>query len=131
MICSSRSPIRLDPVDDAGVATTVRVLKGAELLCSTKTGTVTAKFQARRRSGSNGSRLGAPSDTAAFVSALRPVDDLTDDVLRALTPTDGAARGLCSLVRRSSSGWRIVGVEFDDRGSSRRGTGRVRASVGL
>jgi hypothetical protein len=63
-------------VDDADRVTKVRVLTGQELALLDTTGTLTSKFQARRRPGSTGSRLVTAADTDQFVRALDPRDDL-------------------------------------------------------
>lgn len=59
-------------VDEREIATGVRVLTGQELALLDRTGTLTSKFQARRRHGPDVSRLVVKSDTPVFQAALEP-----------------------------------------------------------
>jgi hypothetical protein len=67
--------------------TAVRVVEGAELAILDRTGTLTSKYQAKRRQAGGGSRLVSAHDTAPFIAELAPVDDVSDGVLRAMVPT--------------------------------------------
>lgn len=82
-------------VDSEGVVTKVRVLTGEAVALFDTTGTLTSKFQAKRRAGLTGSKLVSESDTEGFVAALRPRPDVPAVVLSGLSPT---ARPRPSLV---------------------------------
>jgi hypothetical protein len=68
--------------------TIVRVLTGEELALLDKTGTLTSKYQAKRKAGRNGSCLVDSSDTERFVSALVPKDRLDSTILSHMKPTE-------------------------------------------
>lgn len=63
--------IRLDENDEIRA---LRVLSGQELALLDNTGTLTTKYQAKRRAGLTGSRLVTLKDTDNFVSCLSPVE---------------------------------------------------------
>lgn len=101
-------------VDDAGRVTALRVAEGTELAAFDRTGTLTSKYQARRRGG-QGSKLVSGTDTPGFVSELAPVEDLDADTLGSLLPVSPPVHGkvlgvralyerLLSLVGRSRPG---------------------------
>jgi hypothetical protein len=73
-------------LDGSSRVTAVRVIEGTELVAFDRTGTLTSKYQAKRRPDGNGSKLVSTSDTAPFIAELAPVDGLGDDVLRAMVP---------------------------------------------
>jgi hypothetical protein len=77
--------IRLDPSD---TVTAVRVVTGEALADLDRTGTLTSKFQARRRSGRAGSRLVSERDTTNFETILRPQARIDAADLGNLSPTD-------------------------------------------
>lgn len=80
-------------VDEAGRVITVRVAEGSELAAFDRTGTLTSKYQAKRRAMRTGSRLVSSSDTPDFVTELAPADHLTDELLRTLRPVDQPVHG--------------------------------------
>jgi hypothetical protein len=80
-------------VDHANRVAAVRVAEGTELAALDKTGTLTSKYQAKRRSGRTGSTLVSARDTAAFVAELAPADHLDPEVLRRLLPVSGPTHG--------------------------------------
>jgi hypothetical protein len=86
-------------VDDAGNVVSVRVAEGTELAAFDRTGTLTSKYQANRRSGSVGSKLMSPNDTPSFVAELAPVDHLEDDVLAQLLPANPPVHGKVLTMR--------------------------------
>lgn len=59
-------------VDGADRVSAVRVLTGEAIALLDRTGTLTSKYQAKRRSGRTGSVLVTPTDTDAFVAVLSP-----------------------------------------------------------
>ncbi len=104
-------------VDPAGIVTAVRVLSGEAVALLDRTGTLTSKFQAKRRAGSTGSKLVSPSDTAEFVAALHPHPDVSPGVLSQLSPSvrprPGIVLPIAAVARRLSQ---LVGVVIDDPG---------------
>ncbi len=80
-------------VDDASRVVAVRVAEGIELAPFDRTGTLTSKYQAKRRAGSEGSKLVSATDTPAFRAELDPRDDIDDATLRGLLPVGRPVRG--------------------------------------
>lgn len=80
-------------VDEAGNVMAVRVAEGTELAAFDRTGTLTSKYQAKRRAGRTGSALVSPSDTTSFIAELAPVDNLSGETLRALLPVEEPVHG--------------------------------------
>src|SRR5437588_9497652 len=66
----------------------VRVIDGEALARLDADGTITSKFQARRKSGRTGSRLVSRLDSELFRELAGPVDDLSPAALAALDPLD-------------------------------------------
>jgi hypothetical protein len=79
--------------------TTVRVLEGVEPAAFDRTGTLTSKFQAKRRGGIGGNKLVSASDTTRLVRELAPSDSLSDTVLGALLPVNQPVHGKVLSVR--------------------------------
>lgn len=86
-------------VNDVGGVTAVRVAEGTELAVFDRTGTLTSKFQAKRRSGGAGNKLVSETDTPGFVVELAPTDHLDDSTLHALLPIDPPVHGKVLSVR--------------------------------
>lgn len=105
-------------VDPAGIVTAVRVLSGEAVALLDRTGTLTSKFQAKRRAGSTGSKLVSPSDAAEFVAALHPHPDVSPGVLSQLSPSarprPGTVLPIAAVARRLSQ---LVGVSLMTPGS--------------
>lgn len=80
-------------VDAVGGFVALRIVEGSELAAYDRTGTLTSKYQAKRRAGRGGNRLVSRSDTTAFVAALAPSKDVPDETLRGLLPVSPPARG--------------------------------------
>jgi hypothetical protein len=86
-------------VDDVGDVVAVRVAEGTELAAFDRTGTLTSKYQAKRRSHNRGNTLVSDRDTPNFIAELAPVDDLDDGTLRSLLPVDAPDHGKVLSVR--------------------------------
>lgn len=86
-------------VDDVGDVVAVRVAEGTELAALDTTGTLTRKYQARRRSGKGGSKLVSGADTPRLVTELAPVDELDDATLAGLLPVNPPVHGRVLTVR--------------------------------
>jgi hypothetical protein len=80
-------------VDGRGAVIAVRVVEGSELAMLDRTGTLTSKYQAKRRSPAGGSRLVAEVDTPQFIAELAPVDHLEDSTLGGLLPASPPVNG--------------------------------------
>ncbi len=76
-----------------GSITRVRVATGEVIAALDRTGTLTHKYQARRRARQSGSRLVSERDTVNFVRLLAPVADLSVGTLSSLSPTAPPAAG--------------------------------------
>jgi len=104
------------------VVTAVRVVTGATLAAFDRTGTLTSKYQARRRAKliaeSTSGTLVSSKDTPEFRLALRPVDHLARGVLSGLhasaTPEPGAVLSIEAIWRALRS---ILGQSVFDPGS--------------
>jgi len=66
----------------------VRVVDGETLALLDGDGTITSKFQARRKSGNSGSKLASGLDTEIFREFAEPVDEMSAAELGALGPLD-------------------------------------------
>lgn len=86
-------------VDDVGDVIAVRVAEGTELAMFDRTGTLTSKYQAKRRSANSGSKLVSDTDTPDFIAALAPADHLDDSTLRGLLPVNPPVHGKVLSVR--------------------------------
>lgn len=80
-------------MDSANEVVAVRVAEGAELAAFDRTGTLTSKYQAKRRAGRSGNALVSTRDTEAFIAELAPTDRLNADVLRRLLPVSTPVHG--------------------------------------
>ena len=82
-------------VDSGDVVVAVRVLTGEAVALLDTTGTLTGKFQARRREDGERPRstLVTPTDTSEFVAAMSPSDEIVPRVLGAQSPSDEPAAG--------------------------------------
>lgn len=104
-------------VDAHGVATKVRVLTGEAVALLDTTGTLTSKFQAKRRAGSTGSKLVSEFDTERFIQALRPRDDVPVAELAQQSPTARPRPDLVLPIKDVAGRLQaLVGIEFDDPG---------------
>ena len=74
--------------DVQGVIRKVRVITGEALAKLDKTGTLTKKYQARRKSGKTGSRLVTNADTPNLVREFGINGTITETVLRETSPID-------------------------------------------
>ncbi len=117
--------IRLSPSD---TVTAVRVVTGEALAELDRTGTLTRKYQARRRSGRAGSRLVSARDTANFETVLRPHAGLDAMELGEVSPADlpepGRVLTAPALYERLE---RLVGHVIHDPGLDQE---RLRGEVG-
>lgn len=87
-----------------GSITRVKVATGETIAALDRTGTLTHKYQARRRAGQRSSLLVSGQDTANFVHLLAPVADLPATVLSGLSPaakpTVGWVLSIASIYER-------------------------------
>jgi hypothetical protein len=91
-------------LDQADRVYAVRVLSGQELALLDNTGTLTSKYQAKRRASSLGTRLVSEIDTADFRFRLSPVDEIPSDLRLRLSPLGppkpGAVLSIAAIYRR-------------------------------
>jgi hypothetical protein len=107
-------------VDASGRVVAVRVAEGTELAALDRTGTLTSKYQAKRRSGRMGSALVSRSDTPGFLAELAPVDDLDDDILNRQLPVSAPICGEVLTVKALYDRLLgLVGRSFDYTSSER------------
>jgi hypothetical protein len=85
-------PYAILKLDNDAQIVSVRVVDGAALALLDVDGTITSKFQARRKSGRIGSRLVSQLDSELFRELAEPVDDLSPAELAALDPLDPPER---------------------------------------
>lgn len=101
-------------VDEVGNVVAVRVAEGSQLAAFDRTGTLTSKYQAKRRAGTSGNKLVSGSDTAGLVAELAPADHLDAATLRGLLPvsppTHGKVLGVRALYDRLLG---LVGREME------------------
>jgi hypothetical protein len=106
-------------VDASNRVVAVRVLTGAEVALLDRTGTLTSKFQAKRRAGRNGSVLVSTTDTPTFLTALAPVRAPAPAVLLGQAAGDRPMKGVVytigAVFELASS---LVGTAFVDPGAS-------------
>lgn len=104
-------------VDGDGIVMKVRVLTGEAIALLNTTGTLTSKYQAKRRPDSVGSKLVSPTDTNMFKTTLYPRSDLPATVLGELSPSERPRTGLvlpiATVYERLLE---LVGTEFEDPG---------------
>ena len=99
----------------------VRVVEGAELATFDRTGTLTSKYQAKRRGDGLGSKLVSAEDTPPFITELSPVDDLSAEVLRAMAPVEMPKQGsVLSVAALHEKLLRLTGCQLPDSPSERR-----------
>ncbi len=107
-------------VDHAGKTLAVRVVDGIQLTVLDKTGKLTRKYQAKRRTGRSGSTLVSDADTPALCDVLAPVDALPNTVLGSLLPINPPEKGkvltVAGLHKRLLA---LVGQEFEYSTSER------------
>lgn len=95
----------------------VRVLTGEAVALLDNTGTLTTKFQAKRRPGRGGSTLVSAIDTGPFLVALSPRAVVPAAALRLMAPTDPPSPGAVSTIARVFETLReLEGVVFADPG---------------
>lgn len=82
--------IRLDSND---VVVGVRVLTGETIARFDRTGTLTSKYQAKRKNTLASSALVSPDDTENFRGLLAPQDQVSEEVLATLSPVAAPQRG--------------------------------------
>lgn len=66
--------------DHQGIIRAICIVRGHQIIQWDRTGTLTSKFQAKRRKGRTGSVLVSPQDTENFINILQPVD-VSNDIL--------------------------------------------------
>jgi hypothetical protein len=107
-------------LDASNCVVAVRVVEGAELATFDRIGTLTSKYQAKRRGDRLGSRLVSAEDTTPFITELSPVDDLSGEVLRAMAPVEMPKRGqVLSVAALHEQLLRLIGCELPDSPSER------------
>lgn len=99
-----------------GTVTAVRVVTGGVIGLWDRTGTLTSKYQAKRKAGSAGSNLVSALDTPAFMNALQPAP--ADRAVLGLTsptsrPIPGSVLPIAAVHERMLG---LVGIEFVDPG---------------
>jgi hypothetical protein len=103
--------------DSDGVIQAVRVITGEALAKLDQTGTLTKKYQARRKEGRAGSTLVSELDTTRFRNEFAPEDDVERSVLSCTSPTDkpkqSCVLSISGLHRRLL---RLVGTSISDPG---------------
>lgn len=107
-------------VDDAGRVLAVRVAEGTELAAFDRTGTLTSKYQAKRRGGRAGNKLVSETDTPGLITELAPVADLGPATLRGLLPASPPVHGKVLSVRGLYERLlRLVGAQLEYSTSER------------
>jgi hypothetical protein len=106
--------IRLDRND---VVVDVRIVTGQTLAVLDTTGTLTQKYQARRRGGRSGSRCVSEEDTEAFQRTLRPREKIGAGQLLRLSPIARPEPGtVLTILAAYKRLLRLVGMEIQDPG---------------
>jgi hypothetical protein len=106
--------IRLDEQDRIQA---IRVLSGQELALLDNTGTLTSKYQAKRRPGRVGSHLVSAEDTQNFRALLSPVQELPLNIRSHLLPVGRPMPGMVlSIASIYTSLGKLVNEEFFDPG---------------
>jgi hypothetical protein len=80
-------------VNAEGHVLAVRVAEGTEIAALDTTGTLTSKYQARRRTDQQLSKLVSAADTPRFRATLDPVEELDPTTLESLSPTKSPTPG--------------------------------------
>ena len=80
-------------MDHVSRVVAVRVAEGTELAAYDTTGTLTSKYQAKRRAGKSGSTRVSIQDTEAFIAELAPTDHLDSGTLHRLRPANAPVHG--------------------------------------
>ena len=108
--------IRLDDLDRIQA---VRVLTGQELALLDNTGTLTSKYQAKRRPGRTGSYLVSAKDTDNFISLLNPVQKIPPKLSSHLSPVGIPIRGAVLSIASVYTGLlKLMDQEFVDPGAT-------------
>lgn len=95
----------------------VRVVTGEAIAELDKTGTLTKKYQARRKEGHTESALVCEEDTVRFRNEFGPEDHISHDKLRCCSPTDKPKRGcVLSIAGIHRKLMRLVGKTIEDPG---------------
>jgi hypothetical protein len=103
--------------DSEGVIRAVKVITGEALAELDRTGTLTKKYQARRKEGHTGSTLVSETDTARFHDEFEPRDDVSHSLLGSMSPTDRPMRGrVLSIAGLHTKLLRLVGTSIPDPG---------------
>jgi hypothetical protein len=104
-------------VDERDTVMAVRVLSGEAIALLDTTGTLTTKYQAKRRTGRAGTVLVTPRDTELFVVRLDPRSNISSRELEQITavgaPRSGLVLTIAEVHRRLSQ---LVGKEIADPG---------------
>lgn len=80
-------------LDERARVQSVRVVEGHTLALLDGDGTITSKFQARRKAGDTTSKLASVLDTEIFREFLEPVESMSAAEMDALDPLDPPERG--------------------------------------
>jgi|SRR5579872_69626 len=104
-------------LDDSDRIQAVRVLTGQELALLDNTGTLTTKYQAKRRPGRTGSYLVSAEDTETFISLLSPIQEIPSQLSSCLSPVgppvDGTVLSIASIYTKLL---KLVDRQFTDPG---------------
>lgn len=104
-------------VDDQDRVSAVRIITGEALTKFDRTGTLTSKYQAKRRADRTGSVLASNEDTEVFVELLRPQDQVSAARLTAQSPVGrpiaGDVLSINAIFIRLSE---MIGEEIQDPG---------------
>lgn len=103
-------------VTSEGTVTGVRVVTGEVIALWDRTGTLTSKYQAKRKASATGSKLVSAIDTQGFVAALQP-RQMDPTTLAGTSPTSRPVPGqLLPIDAIHERLERLVGIEFADPG---------------
>lgn len=106
--------IRLNATDQV---TNVRVVTGETIARLDRTGTLTKKYQAKRRADRAGSKLVSEQDTLRFIGLLNPVVALSASALSEMSPTARPEKGqlltIQTLYHRLTE---MIGQHLEDAG---------------
>lgn len=104
-------------VDASNRVSAVRVIPGEALAKFDRTGTLTSKYQAKRRAGRSGSVLASERDTEQFIELLDPKDEVDPQILLTQSPVDRPEPGyvltIDSIFQRLTN---MIGREIRDPG---------------
>lgn len=85
-------------VDISDIVSQVRVITGAALVEYDRTGTLTSKYQAKRKAGQSGSKLVSVFDTTRMQNTLKPSDSVTSAQLKSIPPVAPPRPGSLLLI---------------------------------